>query len=79
MSNPKALSFQDTHQGQKVTVLSWTDPEENSWCGTVMTVAAKQYPFVMTTEDIYGPVALDFRRCYLMELSDEYAKAGERK
>jgi hypothetical protein len=83
MSNP--MSLDDMHPGVYVTVSRWHDDagatiDKSDYVGSVLCIVHIEIPFIVV--NLLSPyvkgltrVALDYRRCELMAISDEFVKA----
>jgi hypothetical protein len=83
MSNP--MSLDDMHPGVYVTVNRWHDNagatvDRHDYVGSALCIVHIEIPFIVVSllsSYVKEPtkVALDYRRCELMAISDEYVKA----
>lgn len=47
------VSYDEIKVGDKVTLLRWLSHKDRSWVGDLMTVKAKDYPFVVVSGDCF--------------------------
>jgi hypothetical protein len=69
-------------EGDGIFTMTRTVQQDHSWEGELMEVTAVQLPYVVVIERRSKwliPITLDTRRVKLMELSDEFIKAKDRK